>query len=59
MSDVDETADLTPATVERVDAPAAVELIAKREVVDGPLMSHQSAGCCDGSSPMCYALGQH
>lgn len=21
----------------------------------GPLMFHQSGGCCDGSSPMCYA----
>ncbi len=24
----------------------------------GPLMFHQSGGCCDGSSPMCYALGE-
>ena len=23
----------------------------------GPLMFHQSGGCCDGSSPMCYAEG--
>lgn len=23
----------------------------------GPLMFHQSGGCCDGSSPMCYAQG--
>ena len=23
----------------------------------GPLMYFQSGGCCDGSSPMCYALG--
>lgn len=23
----------------------------------GPLMFHQSGGCCDGSSPMCYADG--
>lgn len=23
----------------------------------GPLMFHQSGGCCDGSSPMCYPLG--
>jgi uncharacterized protein (DUF779 family) len=24
----------------------------------GPLMFHQSGGCCDGSSPMCYARGE-
>ena len=35
-----------------------------REVVDrlraehGELMFHQSGGCCDGSSPMCYPLGE-
>ena len=23
----------------------------------GPLMIHQSGGCCDGSSPMCYPVG--
>src|SRR5258708_34591215 len=23
----------------------------------GPLMFHQSGGCCDGSSPMCYPRG--
>jgi hypothetical protein len=24
----------------------------------GPLMFHQSGGCCDGSSPMCYPQGE-
>jgi len=24
----------------------------------GELMFHQSGGCCDGSSPMCYAKGE-
>jgi len=24
---------------------------------NGPLMFHQSGGCCDGSSPMCFAEG--
>jgi uncharacterized protein (DUF779 family) len=23
----------------------------------GPLMCHQSGGCCDGSAPMCYPAG--
>jgi uncharacterized protein (DUF779 family) len=25
---------------------------------NGPLMFHQSGGCCDGSSPMCYLAGE-
>jgi uncharacterized protein (DUF779 family) len=24
----------------------------------GPLMFHQSGGCCDGSSPMCFPDGE-
>ena len=24
----------------------------------GPLMFHQSGGCCDGSSPMCFQKGE-
>ena len=34
--------------------PAALELLASLEEEHGPLMFHQSGGCCDGSSPMCY-----
>ena len=37
--------------------PAAVELIAELRAEHGPVMFHQSGGCCDGSSPMCYPLG--
>ena len=45
--------------VARVSAtPAAVALIAKLKAVHGELMFHQSGGCCDGSSPMCYPLGE-
>ena len=31
-----------------------------RQLTDqhGPLMFHQSGGCCDGSSPMCYLAGE-
>src|ERR1700684_2563857 len=44
---------------ERVAAtPAALELIAKLEAMHGPVMFHQSGGCCDGSSPMCYPRGE-
>lgn len=37
--------------------PEAVALL--REIVadHGPVMFHQSGGCCDGSSPMCYPVG--
>ena len=33
---------------------AAVALIRKLRAQHGELMFHQSGGCCDGSSPMCY-----
>src|SRR5271163_2517852 len=35
---------------------SAVELIRKLRAQHGELMFHQSGGCCDGSSPMCYPL---
>ena len=38
--------------------PAAVALMATLKAKHGPLMFHQSGGCCDGSSPMCYPLGE-
>jgi hypothetical protein len=41
-----------------VTTPAAVELIERLRAKHGPLMFHQSGGCCDGSSPMCYPLGE-
>lgn len=42
-------------SVERVKATeAATELIRKLRALHGPLMFHQSGGCCDGSAPMCY-----
>ncbi|MFF5229723.1 DUF779 domain-containing protein [Dactylosporangium sp. NPDC000521] len=37
---------------------AAAELLRKLYAVNGPLMFHQSGGCCDGSSPMCYVDGE-
>ncbi|HHW78775.1 MAG TPA: DUF779 domain-containing protein [Xanthomonadaceae bacterium] len=46
-------------TVPRVLATdAALDLIAKLKARHGPLMFHQSGGCCDGSSPMCYPDGE-
>ena len=38
--------------------PAADALMEKLRVKHGRLMFHQSGGCCDGSSPMCYPLGE-
>jgi uncharacterized protein (DUF779 family) len=32
----------------------ALALIDKLRAKHGPLMFHQSGGCCDGSAPMCY-----
>ncbi|GAA4777978.1 DUF779 domain-containing protein [Stakelama sediminis] len=41
--------------IERVTAtPAALKLIAELAAEYGPILFHQSGGCCDGSSPMCY-----
>lgn len=36
---------------------AAVELLERLAERHGPLMFHQSGGCCDGSAPMCYPAG--
>ncbi len=45
--------------VARVAAtPAAVELLAKLTDTHGPLLLHQSGGCCDGSAPMCYGRNE-
>ena len=44
---------------QRVDlTQAAANLIATLKEKHGPLMFHQSGGCCDGSSPMCYQAGE-
>jgi len=37
---------------------AAADLLAKLQGRHGALMFHQSGGCCDGSSPMCYPDGE-
>ncbi|WP_171167331.1 DUF779 domain-containing protein [Streptomyces sp. I05A-00742] len=38
--------------------PAAADLVRLLGRRHGPLMFHQSGGCCDGSSPMCYPRGE-
>jgi len=42
-------------TVKKVIATqASLDLIEKLKQKHGPLLFHQSGGCCDGSAPMCY-----
>lgn len=46
------------AKVARVVAtPAAIALIEEIRAEHGDILFHQSGGCCDGSSPMCYPVG--
>ncbi|MEZ0214639.1 MAG: DUF779 domain-containing protein [Xanthobacteraceae bacterium] len=35
----------------------ALKLIRTLQAEYGPILFHQSGGCCDGSSPMCYPAG--
>ncbi len=45
--------------VTRVDVTdQAAEWIRRLVETHGPVMFHQSGGCCDGSSPMCYPAGE-
>lgn len=45
-------------TVPRVEVtPAAEALLHKMQGLHGPLLFHQSGGCCDGSAPMCFPRG--
>jgi uncharacterized protein (DUF779 family) len=45
--------------VERVLATEeARALIAELRQAHGPLLFHQSGGCCDGSAPMCFQQGE-
>jgi uncharacterized protein (DUF779 family) len=36
----------------------AAEIVASLAAEHGPLLFHQSGGCCDGSAPMCYPRGE-
>jgi uncharacterized protein (DUF779 family) len=49
----------TDEDVERVAVTGeAAELLRRLTGLHGPVMFHQSGGCCDGSSPMCYPDGE-
>ncbi len=44
---------------ERVSAtPPVLELLQRLAGRYGPLVIHQSGGCCDGSSPICLPAGE-
>jgi len=52
--------DMTTGTevLDKVTAtPEALALLAEIVADHGPVLFHQSGGCCDGSSPMCYPRG--
>ncbi|MYS23039.1 hypothetical protein GA0115240_147014 [Streptomyces sp. DvalAA-14] len=45
--------------VRRVELTEAAEALVRQLAErNGPLMFHQSGGCCDGSSPMCFPRGE-
>ena len=45
--------------VERVLITEGAEVVVRRlEQLHGALLFHQSGGCCDGSSPMCFPRGE-
>jgi len=45
--------------VSRVEiTPEAAKLVERLRAQHGPLLFHQSGGCCDGSAPMCYPAGE-
>ncbi len=46
-------------TASRVDAtPEVLELLDRLAARYGPLVIHQSGGCCDGSSPICLPVAE-
>jgi uncharacterized protein (DUF779 family) len=54
-----ENQDVDDHLIDRVKVtPAAAAVIDKLRALHGDLLFHQSGGCCDGSSPMCYPLGE-
>lgn len=47
------------APVRRVDVTDEAALLIRKLVsAHGPLVFHQSGGCCDGSAPMCFPRGE-
>jgi uncharacterized protein (DUF779 family) len=49
---------MAPALARVVATDAALQMLAELRARHGPVMFFQSGGCCDGSAPMCYPLGE-
>jgi uncharacterized protein (DUF779 family) len=49
---------MEPAPPRALVTEAAADLLRRLQDRHGALMFHQSGGCCDGSSPMCYPVGE-
>jgi uncharacterized protein (DUF779 family) len=48
----------TDESLRKVSATSAAKQLLAEIIADhGPVLFHQSGGCCDGSSPMCYPRG--
>lgn len=46
-------------TVSRVEITPEARTVLRQLVAEhGPLLFHQSGGCCDGSAPMCYPASE-
>jgi hypothetical protein len=58
QADTTAAAEISNPPQQVLTTPAAVALMETLRAKYGPLMFHQSGGCCDGSSPMCYPLGE-
>jgi uncharacterized protein (DUF779 family) len=48
-----------PGPLQRVGLTVAAAALVRRLADEhGPVLFHQSGGCCDGSAPMCYPRGE-
>lgn len=56
MTEASSTA--TPPPLQVMATLPALQLIETLRARHGPVLFHQSGGCCDGSSPMCYPVGE-
>ena len=57
MPSASSEAQQAPARVLATDS--ALALIAELKAKYGEILFHQSGGCCDGSAPMCYPIGDY
>jgi len=49
---------MAPVVARVIATDAALQMLAELRTRHGNLMFFQSGGCCDGSAPMCYPLGE-